>query len=184
MFWGFYVTDHTDPAMNCNTSQFPVFRFFRAWFVVLCLFFPCMCTIFSLQELIMLARVHLSYAQIFWYVHLNWMHAVCIISVSSANSRRRVYMYVCGGCISPICIFQWYWLLLLFSLLLPHDFVTLFYRFIHNIKQCVLVIVLNERAECGDELTGPIWRQMSEQILFQCSFNEHLTPFQWSHRRK
>lgn len=75
------------------------------------------------------------------WIELNCI-AQCIVSVPSANSRQppRVCvslfvwayesMYMLDGsyeCTSPICIFQWYWLLLLFSLLLGHDFVTLFF---------------------------------------------------------
>lgn len=131
------------------------------------------------------------------WIELNCI-AQCIVFVPSANSRQlpRVCvslfvwtyesMYMLDGsyeCTSPICIFQWYWLLLLFSLLLGHDFVTLFFSVNRPHSQhqtvCVRPLLVCDYC-CGlrdrewisaglfgvlwvpDTLTGPIWRKMSE----------------------
>lgn len=137
-----------------------------------------------------------SCTHIFWNVHLNRiarfvftqlsMHEMHCIYVISPLETWRV------RCISTICIFQCYWLLLLFSLLLLCRFCDTFFllraRNTHSQYQTLhmgsffLTLARSFTRSPACSILNHQWSQwicwsddgqMSAQILFRWSFNEH-----------
>lgn len=180
-------------VVKCYTLALP---FFRAWFAVLFLSLPffvrywppslrvCVC------ELLMVARVRRMFGFFVWYVHLNWMHMqfACAMRCDALYLCHEPILSKCAAmrCTSPICIFQWYWLLLLFSLVLPWFCDTFFFfsSLLHispfsaskhcvlHASECVWVgLCWKSSTEWANELTEQCDVKQASKFYFDAPFN-------------